>query len=809
MAKTTSLSQFTRLFILSSLLTFISISILLMPKLAYAGGTVTDCTNDADLHDKLAGGGVVMFACGSSPVTISLTTVDDSSASHISITQTTTISGDGLITLRANGSDRIFYVDGSQLSLDGLTLSHGRAFTFTGPIHSAGGAVFVVNGGAVTITNSTLTDNQAEFGGAVRFYDGGQLVVKNSSFIDNLAEHAGGAILVESQTGASPMTTVIINSALISNTVVYSNPFGFGNGGAIGNFNGTLTLVNSTLAHNSALEGGAIIINRGVDNSAFITNTTIVSNSASLGGGILAKSGSFNNGSSSIKNTIIAHNVADTGPNCAEAKLTSNGNNIASDNSCDFNASGDLSNTDPLLGPLANNGGDTLTHAPLPGSPAINAADNTACAANPINNVDQRGILRPQGANCDIGAVEANTNLTFVKNSIKLGENPIQPGDTLTYTIFITNTGSLTATGGVISDSLPVNTSFVPGSLSLNPEGAGSVGTIPPTLASGLIITPNQSVSVSYAVTVNSPLPDQTQIVNTASLVINEVSEPLTSTVTDTVTTPVLSIMKRSLDANGGLLQPGERITYTIIVTNTGNLTATGGLIFDPVPDHTTFVPNSISLDPPGAGLKGSTPPMLANNLTLANGESVTVTYAVTVDLFLPNLTPIVNTVSITSNEISIPQTSTITDTVTSAPTLSIQNTSQDINGGSLEPGDTLSYTIVVTNTGNLTATGGLISNPVPAHTTFVPNSISLNPPGAGLKGSTPPTLASGLTIGVGESLTVTYAVIVNSPLPNLTIITNTSSITSNEVIAPVTAVVTNTVISPPRAVFLPVILRE
>lgn len=668
MAKTTSFPPFTRLFILSSLLTLMSISILLMPKLAYAGGTVTNCANDADLHDKLAGGGVVTFACGSSPVTISLTTVDDSSGSHMSITQTTTISGDGLITLRGNGSDRIFYVDGSQLSLDGLTLSHGRAFTATASIHSAGGGIFVANSGAVTITNSILSDNQAEFGGAVRFFDGGRLVVNNSSFVDNLAFYAGGAILIESQTGTLPMIATIMNSAMISNTVTQDNPFGFGNGGAIGSFNATLTLVNSTLAHNSALEGGAIIITRGVDNSAFITNTTIVSNSASLGGGILAKSGSFNNGSSSIKNTIIAHNVADTGSNCAEAKLTSNGNNIASDSSCDFNASGDLSNTDPLLGPLANNGGVTLTHAPLPGSPAINAADDTACAANPINNVDQRGILRPQGAKCDIGAVEANTNLTLVKNSIKLGENPIQPGDTLTYTIFITNTGSLTATGGVISDSVPGNTSFVPGSLSLNPEGAGSVGTIPPTLASGLIITPNQSVSVSYAVTVNSPLPDQTQIVNTASLVINEVSEPLTSTVTDTVTAPVLSITKSSLDANGGLLQPGERITYTIIVTNTGHLTATGGLIFDPVPDHTTFVPNSISLNPPGAGLKGSTPPTLASGLTISVGESLTVTYAVIVNSPLPNLTIITNTSSITSNEVIVPVTAVVTNTVISPP---------------------------------------------------------------------------------------------------------------------------------------------
>jgi hypothetical protein len=72
------------------------------------------------------------------------------------------------------------------------------------------------------------------------------------------------------------------------------------------------------------------------------------------------------------------------------------------DNTC-----GLIGGSDPLLGPLQNNGGPTKTHALLPGSPAIDAGNDAVCAADPVNGLDQRGVARPQGASCDIGAYEA------------------------------------------------------------------------------------------------------------------------------------------------------------------------------------------------------------------------------------------------------------------------------------------------------------------------------------------------------------------------------------------------------------------
>jgi uncharacterized repeat protein (TIGR01451 family) len=641
----------------------LSLSMLLViPQKAYAGGIVTNCADDTDLRSKLDGGGTVTFNCPSTQTTILLTNTD--LGSHFNITQTTTISGDGLITLQSNGTARVFNVVGSMLTLEGLTIKGGQAL---GPDAAArGGALRIVSGSVVTITASTLISNQAGYLGGAIYADSSELHIEGSTLVDNQARF-GGAIY-NSKDDTMGGSIMIVNSAIISNTATN------GDGGGIRSADTELTLANSTLSNNRAIgvigsggEGGAIGITPFMStNSILITNTTIYNNFASIqGGGIQADLGY---GSGSIKNSIVANNVATGAANCAGAALTSSGNNIVSDTSCGFGESSDLTNTDPLLGPLGNYGGTTLTHALLPGSPAINAADNTACAADPINNVDQRGVLRPQGAFCDIGAVEETSSLAIAKSSVNQGGESVQPGERITYTISVTNTSSLTATGGVISDTLPVNTSFVTDSITLSPLSAGTEGTTPPILASNLTIGAGQSVSVTYAVTVNTPLANQTQIVNTASVTSSEVGQAQSSTVTDTVTSaPVLSIQKSSLDGNGGLLAPGDTLTYTVVVANNGTANATGGLISDPLPANTSFISGSIVLNPSGAGTKGTTPPILASNLTITAGQRVTVTYGVKVNTSLPNQTQIVNTASVTSSEVGQAQSSTVTDTVTSS----------------------------------------------------------------------------------------------------------------------------------------------
>lgn len=133
-----------------------------------------------------------------------------------------------------------------------------------------------------------------------------------------------------------------------------------------------------------------------------LCNTTIERNNADIGGNIDRQGGDL-----SIQNTIVANafTKADNGTpalNCDGPSIISLGNNIISDGSCvDGLQPTDLRYADPMLDGIDDNGGFAPTVMPMPGSPALDAADDSACPAQ-----DQRGISRPQGTHCDIGAVE-------------------------------------------------------------------------------------------------------------------------------------------------------------------------------------------------------------------------------------------------------------------------------------------------------------------------------------------------------------------------------------------------------------------
>jgi Divergent InlB B-repeat domain/Immunoglobulin I-set domain len=159
-------------------------------------------------------------------------------------------------------------------------------------------------------------------------------------------------------------------------------PAGDSYGGGIYNTSASVSLIYCTLAGNAALGGAA-----GVNGT----------NSGSAGrsyGGNIAQSGGLQ-----LVNTIVAFGLS----NNAYGSLTDLGHNISSDASCAFTSVGSLNNADPLLGPLADNGGPTQTMALLPGSPAIDAA-----VPQPGLNTDQRGVARPFGSAPDIGAYEWN-----------------------------------------------------------------------------------------------------------------------------------------------------------------------------------------------------------------------------------------------------------------------------------------------------------------------------------------------------------------------------------------------------------------
>jgi hypothetical protein len=165
----------------------------------------------------------------------------------------------------------------------------------------------------------------------------------------------------------------------------------------------------ATLADELTGYGGGIDFRGG--NNLDIVNSTITDNHAIKGGGGLNSAKSYaavsldtSIGITLLLNTIIAGNTSTAGGGDCNVEdniiIQSEGHNLASDGSCFLTASGDLPNRNPLLAPLAYNGGPTETQALLPGSPAIGAGATQGCP-----QTDQRGVARPQGG-CDIGAYQ-------------------------------------------------------------------------------------------------------------------------------------------------------------------------------------------------------------------------------------------------------------------------------------------------------------------------------------------------------------------------------------------------------------------
>jgi hypothetical protein len=187
-------------------------------------------------------------------------------------------------------------------------------------------------------------------------------------------------------------------------------------GGGIYNYCGRLTVWNSTVSWNTGYGGrtGGGILNLSLPqciSTVSIDSSTIFENRADGDQGFRGRGDAIADafsppGRITLRNSVIASPTRGLRDDCNSVNATSFGHNIASDSSCHLTGPGDLNNTNPLLGSLAINGGTTWTHLPLPGSPAINAVPIANCTFVD----DQRGVLRPQAAACDIGSVEAASN---------------------------------------------------------------------------------------------------------------------------------------------------------------------------------------------------------------------------------------------------------------------------------------------------------------------------------------------------------------------------------------------------------------
>ncbi len=321
---------------------------------------------------------------------------------------------------------------------------HGNSVSSSDSNAARGGAIYLLGGAAATVTGSDFYMNMALNGGSFAVVGSGSaLSLQNSKVRDSKATSLGGGIYSSVGTVGCTNTIVSGNTASI--------------GGGIGNFGGTVNATDSTFSGNKETaggNGGGGIDNNGSTSVATLTNVTFSGNTAGGGGAgfenafgatatftnvtfsgnVAGNTGGegagfynykstatftnvtfFNNSAPSssttgagitnvndpanhlyLRNVIIANSITGANANFAKAPDT-NDSNLSSDNSCNFGAGHD--NVNVKLGPLASNGGPTLTHALLAGSPAINTADMAVAPTH-----DQRNYARVGAP--DIGAFE-------------------------------------------------------------------------------------------------------------------------------------------------------------------------------------------------------------------------------------------------------------------------------------------------------------------------------------------------------------------------------------------------------------------
>ena len=399
--------------------------------------TVTDCASIAYAYTKSQAGNTINVAAGTYTET-----------SEFDITKNLTISGAGATNtfVQAAASagiatHRFYKIIGSGITVNiqNLTLRYG--------VQASGGALNAASG-TLNLNNVILSDNQV-----------------NNSISPGFSGLNGGAI---SNNGA---TINITNSAIINNSVttndITSNVRGSGGGLFIGS--GILTLNNVTVSGNSAIRGGGGVFANGgtlnINYSTIANNTSQNTNLSALttvdGGGVGRAGGTIN-----LKSSIVAGNKQYTTDNdCSTAGINSSGYNLTgSGTGCSLAGTGDVTVSPStvfttVLGSLANNGGNTYTHALIDSGAAVDVIPNgtNSCGTSPFDD-DQRSSTRPYNSKCDIGAYESTTVPTATPTNTPTGTDTETPTPTLTPTITDTATPTDTATETPTDTDTPTST---------------------------------------------------------------------------------------------------------------------------------------------------------------------------------------------------------------------------------------------------------------------------------------------------------------------------------------------------------------
>jgi uncharacterized repeat protein (TIGR01451 family) len=447
-----------------------------------------------------------------------------------------------------------------------------------------------------------------------------------------------------------------------------------------------------------------------------------------------------------------------------------------------------------------NAGGSTAGWSCANGSPAgtsciltigafAGGANGTATFAVTVNNPLPAGVTQiantaqitdgsTSASNSDTTPINAAPDLSVTKSDD--GATTI-PGGVVVYTLFYANTGNQNATGVLINETVPANTTFTAAGSTVGWSCAnGAPAATPCTLTIGNLAA-GASGSVNFAVTVDNPLPvGVTQVANTATINDDGTggADPTPGDNSSGDTTPIVTAPGMSLTKTDGGISavPGGTVAYTLGYANTGNVGLTGVVINETVPANTTFNTGGSTA---GWSCTNGAPAGTACVLTIGNlagGASGSVVFAITVVNPLPaGIIQIFNSATISDGRGNSFPNSDVTP-VNAAPDLVLTKS----DGGMLmTPGGLITYTLSYTNTGNQNATGVVINETVPANTTFTAAGSTA---GWSCANGAPAATPCALTIGnlaAGANGTATFIARVVNPLPaGVLQLVNTAQIT-------------------------------
>jgi CSLREA domain-containing protein len=396
---------------------------------------------DSAVDACVAGSGadVVVVPAGTYTLALAGPDEDAGAVGDLDVTGDLEISGAGAggTIIQGGGTDRVLDVDpagaGLTVRVSGVSISGG------GGVVEGGG---VRNQGALTITDSVLEHNSATFNGGGIYAPNGTIQLERCQVHDNMTYPGLGVPGAPAGGGISAVAVTVIDSTIAGNVVRTEGPaansVAFGGGISAAE----LTMVGSTVSNNVAIRSSFVGPSAGVGGGvtvggATIRNSTISGNGALFGAGIAVQpngsvtlsnvtvAGNGNGGVTGpgmtlvLRNTILAGNFADCSDFDGSGFITvGNAYNIDSDNTCQLSGT-DQPGVDPLLAPLADNDGPTFTQALIVGSPAIDmgSPDAPGSGGTACEPTDQRGVVRPVGVRCDVGAFEGSVVTTTTTTS--------------------------------------------------------------------------------------------------------------------------------------------------------------------------------------------------------------------------------------------------------------------------------------------------------------------------------------------------------------------------------------------------------